>query len=71
MNVSNNQVPIQACGNDAYGNVIGGQVPVEGNALVGSLLSPGFGHHGQGRQQPRLQDEQQRDQPARRTRAAW
>jgi hypothetical protein len=41
VNVSNNQVPIQACGNDAYGNIIGGQVPVEGNAVVGSLLSPG------------------------------
>ena len=41
VNVSNNQVPLQACGNDAYGNVIGGQVPVEGDALVASLLSPG------------------------------
>ncbi len=41
VNVSNNQVPIQACGNDAYGNIIGGQVPVEGDAVVGSLLSPG------------------------------
>jgi hypothetical protein len=41
VNVSNNQVPLQACGNDAYGNVIGGQVPVEGDAVVGSLLSPG------------------------------
>lgn len=41
VNVSGNQVPIQACGNDVYGNVIGGQVPVEGAAIVGSLLSPG------------------------------
>jgi hypothetical protein len=41
VNVSNNQVPIQACGNDVYGNVIGGQVPVQGDALVASLLSPG------------------------------
>jgi hypothetical protein len=39
-NVSNNQIPIQICGNDVYGNVIGGQVPVEGDALVASLLSP-------------------------------
>jgi hypothetical protein len=41
VNVSNNQVPVQACGNDVYGNIFGGQVPVEGNALVASLLSPG------------------------------
>ncbi len=41
VNVSNNQVPAQVCGNDVYGNVIGGQVPVEGDALVASLLSPG------------------------------
>ena len=41
VNVSNNQVPIQACGNDVYGNLAGGQVPAEGNAVVGSLLSPG------------------------------
>ena len=41
VNVSNNQIPIQICGNDVYGNVIGGQVPVEGDALVASLLSPG------------------------------
>ena len=41
VNVSNNQVPAQVCGNDVYGNIIGGQVPVEGNALVASLLSPG------------------------------
>jgi hypothetical protein len=41
VNVSNNQVPLEACGNSGYGNVIGGQVPVEGDALVGSLLSPG------------------------------
>ena len=40
VNVSNNQVPVEACGNDAYGNIIGGQVPVEGDALVASLLSP-------------------------------
>jgi hypothetical protein len=41
VNVSNNQVPLQLCGNDVYGNVIGGQVPVAGDALVASLLSPG------------------------------
>lgn len=41
VNVSNNQVPIEACGNDAYGNIIGGQVPAQGDAVVGSLLSPG------------------------------
>ena len=41
VNVSNNQVPIQACGNDVDGNFAGGQVPVEGAAVVGSLLSPG------------------------------
>ena len=41
VNVSGNQVPIEACGNDAYGNIIGGQVPVQGDALVASLLSPG------------------------------
>jgi hypothetical protein len=41
VNASNNQIPVQACGNDVYGNVIGGQVPVQGDALVASLLSPG------------------------------
>lgn len=41
VNISNNQIPLEACGNDAYGNVIGGQVPAGGDALVGSLLSPG------------------------------
>ncbi len=41
VNVSNNQIPLQLCGNDVYGNVIGGQVPVAGDALVASLLSPG------------------------------
>ncbi|HEX3512465.1 MAG TPA: hypothetical protein VHT26_00470 [Trebonia sp.] len=41
VNVSNNQVPIEACGNDAYGNIFGGQVPAEGDAVVASLLSPG------------------------------
>jgi len=41
VNVSNNQVPVQACGNDVDINGIGGQVPAEGDALVGSLLSPG------------------------------
>jgi hypothetical protein len=41
VNVSGNQVPVQACGNDIYGNGIGGQVPAQGDALVGSLLSPG------------------------------
>jgi hypothetical protein len=41
VNVSGNQVPVQVCGNDAYINGIGAQVPAEGDALVGSLLSPG------------------------------
>jgi hypothetical protein len=41
VNVSNNQVPVQACGNDLDINGIGGQVPAEGDAVVGSLLSPG------------------------------
>jgi hypothetical protein len=41
VNVSGNQIPIQVCGNDVYGNVIGAQVPAEGDALVASLLSPG------------------------------
>lgn len=41
VNVSNNQAPVQACGNDVNGNFAGGQVLAEGNALVASLLSPG------------------------------
>ena len=41
LNVSNNQAPLQACGNTVNGNAFGGQVPVEGAAFVGSLLSPG------------------------------
>ena len=41
VNVSGNQAPLQACGNTVNGNVLGGQVPVEGAAVVGSLLSPG------------------------------
>jgi hypothetical protein len=41
VNVSHNQVPVQACGNDVYGNLAGGQVPAQGDALVASLLSPG------------------------------
>jgi len=41
VNVSNNQAPVQGCGNDAYINGAGGQVPAEGDAVVGSLLSPG------------------------------
>jgi hypothetical protein len=41
VNVSHNQAPLQACGNTVNGNVAGGQVPVEGAAVVGSLLSPG------------------------------
>jgi hypothetical protein len=41
VNVSNNQVPVEACGNDVDGNLAGGQVPAEGDAVVGSLLSPG------------------------------
>lgn len=41
VNVSNNQVPLEACGNDVDGNLAGGQVPAEGDAVVASLLSPG------------------------------
>jgi hypothetical protein len=38
--ISNNQVPLQFCGNDILGNGAGGQVPVNGAAVVPSLLSP-------------------------------
>ena len=31
VNVSNNQLPMQACGNTVNGNFAGGQVPVEGD----------------------------------------
>jgi hypothetical protein len=41
VNVSNNQVPVQGCGNDADINGAGGQVTGQGGALVASLLSPG------------------------------
>jgi hypothetical protein len=41
VNVSNNQIPIQICGNDVNLNGLGVQVPAEGDALVASLLSPG------------------------------
>jgi hypothetical protein len=41
VNVSNNQVPVQGCGNDVDLNGLGGQVTGQGGALVGSLLSPG------------------------------
>lgn len=41
VNVSNNQVPVQGCGNDVDLNALGGQVTGQGGALVGSLLSPG------------------------------
>jgi hypothetical protein len=41
VNVSNNQIPVQACGNDVYGNGIGAQVPVQGSSAVVPLLSPG------------------------------
>jgi len=40
VNVSNNQVPVQGCGNDVYINGIGAQVPVEGSSAVVPLLSP-------------------------------
>ena len=40
LNVSNNQVPVQACGNDLNTGA-GSQTPVNGAAFVGSLLSPG------------------------------
>jgi hypothetical protein len=41
VNVSNNQIPVQACGNDVNTNGAGTQVLAEGAAVVGSLLSPG------------------------------
>jgi hypothetical protein len=41
VNVSNNQVPVQACGNNVNLNAAGGQLVGEGGALVGSLGSPG------------------------------
>jgi hypothetical protein len=41
VNVSNNQVPIQACGNDVNTNGAGTQVLAEGAAVAGALLSPG------------------------------
>ncbi|MGH3248546.1 MAG: hypothetical protein ACRDOI_20410 [Trebonia sp.] len=40
-NVSHNQVPVQACGNNVNLNAAGGQLVGEGDALVGSLGSPG------------------------------
>jgi len=40
VNVSNNQVPVQGCGNDVYINGIGAQVPAEGDSAVVPLLSP-------------------------------
>ncbi|MGH3262795.1 MAG: hypothetical protein ACRDNS_12430 [Trebonia sp.] len=41
VNVSNNQVPVQGCGNDVFINGIGAQVPVEGASAVVPILSPG------------------------------
>lgn len=41
LNVSNNQVPTQACGNTVNTNGAGNQTPVDGAAIVGSLFSPG------------------------------
>ena len=41
VNVSNNQAPLQACGNDVNTNGAGSQVLAGGNAVVGSLMSPG------------------------------
>jgi hypothetical protein len=40
VNVSDNQVPIQACGNDLNTNAGGIQVPVEGASALVPLLSP-------------------------------
>jgi hypothetical protein len=40
VNVTNNQIPVQVCGNDVYGNVIGAQVPLEALALLVPALSP-------------------------------
>jgi hypothetical protein len=41
VNVSNNQVPVQVCGNDVFLNGIGAQVPAEGDSALVPLLSPG------------------------------
>jgi hypothetical protein len=40
VNASNNQIPVQVCGNDVYGNVIGAQVPLEALALLVPVASP-------------------------------
>jgi hypothetical protein len=40
VNVSNNQVPVQACGNDVNTNGAGAQVLAEGGSAVVPLLSP-------------------------------
>jgi hypothetical protein len=41
VNVSNNQVPVQGCGNDADFNGAGSQIIGQGGALVAALGSPG------------------------------
>jgi hypothetical protein len=41
VNVSNNQIPVQVCGNDVFLNGIGAQVPAEGDSALVPLLSPG------------------------------
>jgi hypothetical protein len=38
INISHNQVPVQACNNDVGVGVAGGGVPVDGVAVVGALL---------------------------------
>lgn len=40
VNVSNNQVPVQACGNDVYTNGAGTQVPLEALGILVPVLSP-------------------------------
>jgi|HubBroStandDraft_3_1064219.scaffolds.fasta_scaffold07101_1 hypothetical protein len=41
LNVSHNQVPVQACGNDVNGNVLGVQVPVHGLSGALGILTGG------------------------------
>jgi hypothetical protein len=41
VNISGNQLPLQACGNDVNTNGAGTQVLAEGAAVAGALLSPG------------------------------
>jgi hypothetical protein len=47
VNASNNQIPVQACGNDVNLNAVGIQVPVEGASAVVPVLSPGSYNKGE------------------------